>query len=166
MYTSLLPGHLPTRLSRQTGSQGVKDRSASSGTTAIWRHQKKLCRDHPRSTTRPGPKPPSVLANERRAARVQQRLKQVMLRTLDEGHLDRGPPQRPGGEQAREAAADDHDPAPAVLIVHYATSLRLWRRELGRVTRPRRARRPGRAAAGPLLWDPSCPWRRGGWAWR
>src|SRR5215469_11038383 len=166
MYTSLLPGHLPTRLSRQN-RQSRGQRSLSQ----FWHNrdlasQKKLCRDHPRSATRPGPKPPSVLANERRAAQVQQRLKQVMLRTVDEGHLDRGPPQRPGGEQAREAAADDHHPAPAVLIVHYATSLRLWRRELGRVTRPRRARRPGRAAAGPLLWDPSCPWRRGGWAWR
>ena len=31
-----------------------------------------------------------------------------MLSPVEQGHLDRRVPQRPGGEQAGEAAADDH----------------------------------------------------------
>src|SRR5215467_9445348 len=34
-----------------------------------------------------------------------------MLTAVDKSHLDRRPPQRPGREQPRETAADDHHPA-------------------------------------------------------
>jgi hypothetical protein len=43
-------------------------------------------------------------------ALVQHRLEQVMLGPVDEGDLDRRARQRPDGEQAREAAPDDHHP--------------------------------------------------------
>jgi len=41
-----------------------------------------------------------------------------VLGPVDEGDGDRGPAQRPGGEQPRETAAYDHDPAWAGLVRH------------------------------------------------
>src|SRR5262249_57579279 len=58
------------------------------------------------------------LGQDARRALVQQRLEQVVLRTVEQGHVNRGTPQRPGREQAREAAADDYHSAPVVLVVH------------------------------------------------
>src|SRR5256885_4490243 len=46
-----------------------------------------------------------------------------MLRPVEQGHLNRGPAQRPRREQARETAADDHYPALAALVVHGTSSL-------------------------------------------
>ena len=49
---------------------------------------------------------------------VEHRLEQVMLSPVEQGHLDRRAPQRPGREQAGEAAADDHYPAGAGCLGH------------------------------------------------
>ena len=48
-------------------------------------------------------------------ALVKQRLEQVVGRPVDEGHRHRGAPQRAGGEQPAEAAADDHHAARTAL---------------------------------------------------
>src|SRR5215510_10915872 len=49
-----------------------------------------------------------ALGHDAGRALVQQRREQVVLSPVDEGHLDRRVPQRPGGEQPGEPAADDH----------------------------------------------------------
>ena len=43
---------------------------------------------------------------------VQQRLEQVMVRSVDDRHVDVGPPQGLGHKQAAEARADDDDAVP------------------------------------------------------
>ena len=40
----------------------------------------------------------------------------MVLGPVDEGDLDRGPAQRPGGEQPGEPAPDDHHMAPCLLL--------------------------------------------------
>ena len=40
---------------------------------------------------------------------IQQRLEQMVVRAVDDRHVDVGAPQRLGGEQAAEPGADDHD---------------------------------------------------------
>ena len=54
-------------------------------------------------------------------ALVQQGLEQVVLAPVDEGDLDRGTAQGPGGEQPGESAADDHHTALAMLVAHEAS---------------------------------------------
>ena len=39
-----------------------------------------------------------------------------MVHAVDERHVDVGLPEPPRGGQAAEAAADDHDPAPALAV--------------------------------------------------
>ena len=97
-----------------------------------------------------------TLGQDAGRALVQHRLEQVMLGPVDEGHLDRRARQHPGGEQPREAAAHDHHPALAVLVVHA-----VFRSVPCGLSPPGRATCPGRAAAGRPRWDPSCPGRRG-----
>ena len=45
---------------------------------------------------------------------VEQRLEQVVVRAVDERHVDVGVPKLVRGSQTAEPTADDHDPAPAV----------------------------------------------------
>ena len=54
-----------------------------------------------------------ALGQDAGRALVQQRLEQVVLGPVEQGHLDRRVPQRPRREQAGEAAADDHYPTGA-----------------------------------------------------
>jgi len=95
-------------------------------------------------------------------ALVQQRLEQVVLRPVDQGHLDRGAPQRPDGEQAGEPAADDHHPGRAGVVLHGSPRSSVQYSRLLLVSPPGRARHPGSAAAGRPPSGPSCPWRTGG----
>ena len=48
---------------------------------------------------------------------VEQRLEQVVVRPVDQGHLDRGAPQEARREEPAEAAADDDDPVRAWCAV-------------------------------------------------
>src|SRR5215471_21029814 len=49
-----------------------------------------------------------ALGHDAGRALVHQRREQVVLAAVEQGHLDRRVPQRPGGEQPGEPAADDH----------------------------------------------------------
>jgi len=59
-----------------------------------------------------------ALGQDAGGALVQQWREQVMLSPVEQGHLDRCPPQRPGGEQAGQPAADDHYPTGAGCLGH------------------------------------------------
>ena len=59
-----------------------------------------------------------ALGQDAGGALVEQRREQVVLRPVEQGHLDRSLPQRPGGEQAGEPAADDYYPTGASRLGH------------------------------------------------
>ena len=59
-----------------------------------------------------------ALGQDAGSALVEQRREQVMLSPVEQGHLDRSVPQRPGGEQAGQPAADDHYPTGSGCLVH------------------------------------------------
>ena len=74
-----------------------------------------------------------ALGQDAGRALVQHRLEQVVLGPVDEGHLNRRPGEHPGGEQPREAAADDHYLAGAGCLGHGLplAKCRNWTRALG-----------------------------------
>jgi hypothetical protein len=55
---------------------------------------------------------------------IQQRLKQVVVRPVDDGDIDLGAPQRLRRKESAESAADDHDVMPAACCrsAHRITS--------------------------------------------
>ena len=74
-----------------------------------------------------------TLGQDPRGALVEQRLEQMVRGPVDDGDLDRPVPQLPGGEQAGEAAADDHhaprDDVVDDVLVHQAQpagSCQVW----------------------------------------
>jgi hypothetical protein len=59
-----------------------------------------------------------ALGQDSRSALIQQRLEDMVLGAIDDGHRDIAAPQGPGREQAGKAAAHDHHPALTRFVCH------------------------------------------------